>query len=383
MHAFDPRGFKVLLVDDEPRNLMVLSKILKKAGYAVSSAGDGREALDMVLSLDFDLVLLDVMMPEMDGFEVCRQLKLLPRYQEVPVIFITAKAQLESIVEGFELGAVDYVTKPFHARELLARVRTHLRLKQTTAELQVALAAKNKFFSIISHDLKSPINSLSGISSLVLHRGDRADKEELLRYAKNLNDTSRNLSRLLGNLIDWSRMQTGRMEWFPDHIELAPLAQEALSLLAPTAEAKSINLVSEIPPKLIVFADKNMVSAVLRNLVENGIKYTGEGGEVKLHSGGLGDMAEITVTDTGRGIDPEALEDLFRIDVRTSRPGTHKERGTGLGLILCKEFVEVNQGAIRVESQIGKGSQFIFTLPKRPISIEDDAPLLRENDEES
>jgi len=172
------RKFKVLIVDDVPKNIQLAGSILQKEGYHISFANNGETALNLTKTNDFDLILLDIMMPEMDGFEVCGQLKQKPETRDIPIIFLTAKTGTESTIKGFEIGAVDYVTKPFNEKELLARVRTHLELRDAQKNLREANATKDKFFSIIAHDLKNPFNALLGLSKLLLQNFDIFDDDK-------------------------------------------------------------------------------------------------------------------------------------------------------------------------------------------------------------
>lgn len=365
----DEKKFKILIVDDVPKNIQVAASILQKEGYLMAFAQNGVVALNQTESIQFDLILLDIMMPEMDGFEVCKQLRRNPATKDIPIIFLTAKTDTESIVQGFQLGAMDYVTKPFNGAELLARVRTHLELNETHRQLIEANATKDKFFSIIAHDLKNPFNALIGLSRLLMNQFDRMDQESIKEMITLIHDSSNNTYQLLENLLDWSRMQTGKIKWQPTEIGLGAIAYENVCLLNPAAEKKEIRLLSEVHQDTTVYADPNMINMVIRNLLSNAVKFTPKGGEVKIYSQTKGDSEEIVIADTGIGIHQDDISKLFRIDQHVSTPGTEKESGTGLGLILCKEFVEKNGGEIRVESEIGTGSCFYFSLPKHRDSL--------------
>lgn len=359
------RKFKVLIVDDVLKNIQLAGSILQKEGYHISFANKGDTALNLTKTNDFDLILLDIMMPDMDGFEVCDRLKQRSETRDIPIIFLTAKTSTESTIKGFEVGAVDYVTKPFNEKELLARVRTHLDLREAQKNLREANATKDKFFSIIAHDLKNPFNALLGLSKLLLQNFDIFDDEKKMHFIQGIFQSSEQGYKLLENLLDWSRMQTGKINWTPSEIDLCTYAFENISLLKTGAENKNISLYSDISKDTIIYADANMVTMIIRNLVSNAIKFTHEGGEVKISSETKGNEEEITISDTGVGIRPETIEKLFRIDNHHSTLGTANEQGTGLGLILCREFIEKNGGKIWIESEVGKGSEFKFTLPKK------------------
>jgi len=363
------KKFKIFIVDDVPQNIQLAANILKKADYDFFYAENGKKALSIAEENDFDLILLDIMMPEMDGYQVCEHLKNNPATRDIPVIFLTAKADSESIVKGLEAGAVDYVTKPFNEAELLARVKTHLALRQAQQELREANATKDKFFSIIAHDLKNPFSALIGLSELLIKNFTHFDDEKKKSFIQKIYNSSDHMYKLLENLLNWSRMQSGRIQWQPETINLSMISDDNILLLKTAAENKNIHFFSDLDAATIVFADADMVTMVMRNLMTNAIKFTNEGGEVKITSKKTGNYEEITVSDTGLGLSSQDLEKLFRIDVQHSTIGTSKEKGTGLGLILCKEFIEKNGGKIWVDSEPGKGSDFKFLLPKTKDAI--------------
>ena len=356
-------NYQILIVDDVPQNIKVAANILRDERYKLFFATSGSDALTKVQSQSFDLILLDVMMPDMDGFQVCEQLKQVLGLYDIPIIFLTAKTDTESVVKGFELGAVDYVTKPFNGAELLARVKTHLALQQAKRELQTLNATKDKFFSIIAHDLRSPFTALLGLTELIAQRIDHYTQEEILQIAEELHTSAESIHALIENLLTWSRIQRGMIEYAPGAISLNEIANHNVLLLQLRTTQKQIALVTQVHDEITAYADYYMVNTILRNLLSNAFKFTDAGGTITLSIRQKHHLVEIVVTDTGIGIPEGDLPKLFRIDVRYSRSGTSGEQGTGLGLILCKEMVEKNGGQIWVESEVGKGSTFTFTLP--------------------
>jgi signal transduction histidine kinase len=317
-----------------------------------------------------DLVLLDVMMPEMDGFAVCEQLKKNPVTKDIPIIFLTAKTEITDIVKGFEIGAVDYVTKPFNGTELLARVKTHLQLKFTWDLLKNLIAARDKFFSIIAHDLRNPLQALILAADLLYNDYDSLNEDQRKDYTKRFYNGSDQIAALLENLLDWSSTQRGKITFHPRKINISLLAAENINLFKENAKKKNISVSQEIEADTFAFADENMIRTVIRNLLSNALKFTNPGGTVKISASmsASNDMVEITVSDNGVGIKEEDINELFRIDVRKNTRGTANEKGTGLGLILCKEFVEKNNGTIKVNSTPGKGSSFTVTLPRESVN---------------
>lgn len=236
-------------------------------------------------------------------------------------------------------------------------------LSKLNTELQSLNANKDKFFSIIAHDLKSPFISLLGYSEFLAKDLDELTPEEIRKYSEGIYESAHSVFKLLDNLLCWSRLNSGHFELNPISFNLSELVDESLSLFKTSAEGKKIRLIGETEPANPVFADKDMVHIVLRNLVSNALKFTKPGGEVKVKINTDGNFREVIVEDTGLGMHPEDIEKLFKIESHYSTRGTRNESGTGLGLLLCKEFVEKNGGKIRVESCLNEGSSFIFTLP--------------------
>ncbi len=355
--------FKLLIVDDMPKNIQVVANILKNEGYQMTFARDGKSALEKIRSLDYDLILLDIMMPEMDGFEVCTILKNDPNYNTIPVIFLTAKSDATSIVKGLELGAVDYINKPFNHAELIARVRTQLQMKYIREKLVEANATKDKFFSIIAHDLRNPFNHLLGFSEILINKFESLSNEQILKFINNIHSSAQNMYRLLENLLSWSIVQLGTFDWSPAEFDINQIVKETLELLKTQAGSKKIKFNTDLKPGLRGYADVNMITTVFRNLVSNAIKFTPENGHIDINADIKDSLLHISVQDSGVGLSAENIEKLFRINVHFSRKGTNEETGTGLGLILCKEFVEKNGGKIWVKSKEEEGSQFCFTVP--------------------
>ncbi len=252
-------------------------------------------------------------------------------------------------------------------QELIKRNKKLKQAQKKAEESEVKLRelnlTKDKFFSIIAHDLKSPFNSIMGFSELLLEQVRLKDYEGIDKYAGIIWHSSRRAMSLLTNLLEWVRTQTGKIEFNPEFFELVNYIKENVVFYDDIAVQKSITINMDIPHKLIVFADKQMINTVMRNLISNAIKFTREGGEVIISTRKTPKETIVSVRDNGLGIAPDRMEKLFRIDTNVSTPGTNKEKGTGLGLILCKEFVEKHGGSIWVESEEGKGSTFSFTLP--------------------
>jgi len=352
----------ILLVDDTPANLQLLSNILHDKGYNIGIAISGMQALESVNTDPPDLILLDIQMPEMDGFETFKALKLNPNANDIPVMFLTVVADSEKIVEGFELGAVDYITKPFNIPELTSRVATHIEIKRSREKLTELNATKDKLFSIISHDLKSSVGSIFNITDLLLENFDEYEPDKIRQILTSISQSSKTTFELLENLLDWARLQTGKFTQQIEKLDLKTIIYNTLQLYEVIAKNKSITLQNNILSDISIQGDSNMTQTVLRNLISNAIKFTDADGMVTVNSLESDLQVEIQVSDSGVGIVPENIPYLFSIEKNISTPGTRGERGTGLGLMLCKELIEKQGGKIWVESKLGKGSTFKFTL---------------------
>jgi len=268
--------------------------------------------------------------------------------------------RIESIPIAFNNGDTQWFG--IH-QEITDRKLAEKSLNESETKLRELNLQKDKFFSIIAHDLKSPFNSIMGFSELLMDQINEKDYEGIDKYARIISQSSQRAMDLLMNLLEWSRAQTGRMEFNPENFDLVDLIEENKMLFDVIASQKAITIKKVLPHEIFVFADKQMISTILRNLISNAIKFTQKGGEIKIFAEYRENEILITVMDNGIGIESGRIENLFRIDKSNSTTGTSNEQGTGLGLILSKEFVEKHGGKIWAESKQGKGTVFYFTLP--------------------
>ncbi|WP_346863194.1 PAS domain-containing sensor histidine kinase [uncultured Draconibacterium sp.] len=248
--------------------------------------------------------------------------------------------------------------------DITRRKQTEFDLKQSEASLRKLNSTKDKFFSIIAHDLRSPFNGILGFSEILIEQVRKKDYTGVDKYANIINTSSHHAVNLLSNLMEWSRSQTGRMEFSPEYIELARMIKSVVGLIMITAEHKLIKITLNIPSNFVLYADKSMIETVLRNLISNAIKFTPKNGAVIIRAEEKENEYVVAVKDSGVGIEKKNLAKLFRIDSSYSTLGSENEKGTGLGLILCKDFIEKHKGKIWVESEFGTGSTFYFSLPK-------------------
>ena len=362
-----PRPGRVLVVDDEERNRRLLNDILAVEGYDVVEAADGQEALDIVRDRAPDVILLDVMMPKIDGYEVCRTLKQAPETSPVPVLMVTALHDREDLLQGIRAGADDFLSKPVDGREIQLRVRNAVRTRQMHDEIQESYrrlrnleGLRDKLTHMIVHDMRSPLMIMDiGLQCLEEDVGERIDEEA----RDNLTRVRAELHRLLemaNAMLDVSRLEQHQVPLRLQPGDLGALARNVAVQTRPLYRARRIEV--EIEPDLPGIAyDGELVERVFVNLVSNAIRHTQEEGSIRIHVGRSNGAARVEVADDGIGIPPADHQRIFEKFGQVDREKA--KYSTGLGLSFCKLAVESHGGAIGVESEEGQGSRFWFTLP--------------------
>lgn len=497
VRRYNHNGSKILIVDDDETNLKYLMIRLTQAGFEVTQAESGNEALELLGHYMPDLILLDIKMPGMDGFEVCKIVKGMEETEDIPIIFLTALSDTVDKLKGFETGGVDYITKPINFDEVNARVNAHLTLvkqhrelkaseakfqmladfsfdfeywlnesnkfnyvspsskritgyvpsefeedpallrriiypddrervwreieaastsneplvrefrivtrsgeikwiahksvavtdkdgkhygrrasnqdittlklvedalRRSESELKEANHSKDKFLSILAHDLKSPFTGLIGLSEMMYNYSNDLSAEEMREFTSGIYEAAKVIYTLIDNLLTWTRLQSGKMEQSPNRLELKKLVQEVLFLSETNALKKNISLYNEVDPDAFIIADQNMIDLVLRNLISNSIKFTQYGGEVRISATRKDDYYKISISDNGVGIPPQNLTKLFKLDSMLTTTGTNNEQGSGMGLLLVKDFVEIQGGYISIKSEVGQGTTVEFSI---------------------
>ena len=350
----------VLVVDDQSQNLQVVAAVLSMNGFEVILASSGEEAFERLAARTPDLILLDVLMPGMDGLAVCRKIKEDPRWLEVPIIFLSAADDKNLIVKALECGGVDYVTKPFNKAELLTRVRTHLALKQARDELRDLAKDKDELLGILTHDLQ---NNLTGTRL----------NAELLR----ISDTPQKRNACIDNIIQatdgliafvmefHANQSTDRFKIEPSDLEIHELLEDARSRHEAAATQKRISIrIEGSEDPVMAWADQRRLAQVLDNLITNALKFSPEGRTITLHAqSGPGEWAHLTVKDEGPGFTQADKQNLFHRYGRLSAKPTGSELSIGLGLSIVKRLVEGMKGRIALESEAGKGATFTISIP--------------------
>jgi signal transduction histidine kinase len=385
----------ILCVDDEIIVLDALTEQLHKAfgpEYIVEIAESGEEALDIFDELTeegmkFPVIIADFIMPIMKGDELLEKI-----HQKNPLskkIMLTGQASLEGVSNAVNKADLyRYINKPWDKNDMILTIKEAIKsfdlehtilqknkelsqlnesleqkVEERTHQLEELNKTKDKFFSIIAHDLRNPFNTLLGFSELMRVNFDRYSKEQIRSYIDILYETADSGYALLKNLLEWSRSQTGSLKKTPEVIDLVKITADVIQLLENSATKKQISIVNKLNSNVSAYADLNMIHTTIRNLLSNAIKYTNTGGAISITSEQKDSFISICIEDNGIGMSQENIKKLFRIDMNVSTKGTNEETGTGLGLLLCKEFVEKNGGKIWVESIPNEGSRFFFTVP--------------------
>jgi two-component system, sensor histidine kinase and response regulator len=362
---------RILAVDDTKDNLILVQTILESEGYEIDLAGDGIKALQKVEQSPPDLILLDVMMPGMDGYEVTRRIRNNPALNYIPILLITAFHE-SSVVEGLDAGADDFIRKPFDTDELLARVRSLLRLKHSLDEQRQMARQREDFVSRLTHDLRTPLVAADRMLDLFQQEAFCKISPEMKQAIAVMIRSNQNLTQMVNNLLEVYRFEAGKKTLNWEKCDLKEIIQEVISELTPLTDEKNLTLklYSSESDKLgenagVVMGDALELRRVFNNLIGNAIKFTDTGGiEIRIVEKPANSTAEgwvmIEVEDSGYGIAPEDQSTIFE----RFRQGRNKRSGSGLGLHLSHRIVEAHGGTITVISNLGQGSVFTVKLPK-------------------
>jgi two-component system sensor histidine kinase/response regulator len=362
--------YKILIVDDVVSNVLLLKILLTNEKFQVCTANNGTSCIEMARKENPDLILLDVMMPDMNGFDTATILKKDEATKEIPIIFLTALNTPQDLVHGFQVGASDFLTKPFNKEELVMRVTQQISLvaakriiERQNEELRATLSNRDKMYSVIAHDLRSPMASIRMVLNLVVASASpETVGTELYTLLDQANRESEEVHDLLDNLLKWTKSQTGRLTVVKQELDLSDIIPGVVEIFEAIAQTKRIKL--DYQPTggpLKVEADNDMTKTVVRNFLSNAIKFSPEDSSIEIIMAQEGDYAKVSVRDHGVGIAADRLETIFHKGETTY--GTGGEEGSGLGLQLCQDFARKNGGDCTVESVVGEGSTFSVLIP--------------------
>jgi len=362
--------YKILIVDDVVSNVLLLKILLTNEKFKVCTANCGNMCIEQAKAEKPDLILLDVMMPDISGFDTAGILKKDPETADIPIIFLTALNNPSDLVHGFQVGANDFLTKPFNKEELIVRVMHQIALvaakrliQRQNEELRATISNRDKMYSVIAHDLRSPMASIRMVLNLVVSAvSPDTVGPELFELLDKANRESEECHDLLDNLLKWTKSQTGRLNVVLQDLDLCDIVPGVVDIFEMIAMTKNIKLVYESSTSpLVVRADNDMLKTVVRNFMSNAIKFSPEGSSIEITMKEEGDFACVSVRDHGVGIAPERLETIFHKGETTY--GTSGEEGSGLGLQLCADFARKIGGDVSVESTLGEGSTFSVFVP--------------------
>jgi CheY-like chemotaxis protein/anti-sigma regulatory factor (Ser/Thr protein kinase) len=364
----------ILLVDDEMTNIAVLQGVLASAGYQILVASNGREALDAIAQHAPDLILLDVMMPEIDGFEVCRRVKASPQWSHIPIIIITALDEPDDYARALDCGADDFMTKPFTFAVLLARVRGYLRAKQAMEELraaketaEAASLAKSQFLANMSHELRTPLNAIIGYSEMLAEEAAESGQDLFLSDLRKIHTAGKQLLALINDILDLSKIEAGKMTLSLETFDVADVIHDVVTtiepLLAKNANTLEVHVADDVGT---IHSDLTKMRQSVLNLLSNACKFTEQGTvalAVTRETMEGRDWLSCRVSDTGIGMSPEQLQKLFQPFTQADASTTRRYGGTGLGLTITQRLCRMLGGDIMVESALGQGSTFTIRLP--------------------
>ncbi len=367
----NPSDYTILIVDDNQTNIILLQAILKRAKYNTVSATNGTDALRIMQEMHPDLVLLDIMMPEMDGYEVARRKDEIEDIQSIPFLFVTALSDTNSMVKGFKAGCSDFITKPFNTEEILIRIHHQIInvenrriINSKNEELKSLIRNRDKLYAVVAHDLRSPLGTIKSVLDIL---DENLNSEiigfELYDLLHATTESADELFGLLENLLFWTRTQMGKLIFQPKEIKITDAVTDAIKATSSMSNIHRIDIsYSDNTGNATVLADKNMITTVIRNILANAIKFSDEDSSIEIETKIVDNQLSCSITDHGCGMDDEVKQALQQ-QISITTTGKHQEEGTGLGLTLCREFIRAHNGNLSFESEMNVGTTFTFTIP--------------------
>lgn len=361
------KEIRIIVVDDMPANLLLLEEMLRTYGYRIYAFNSGKRALDAVEKINPDLILLDVSMPGMDGYEVCKELKADMNLRDIPVIFVSAMNETVDKVKGFNVGGVDYITKPFQIDEVNARVKTHLTLRFQQQELQNSYIRlrdleemRENLVNMIVHDMRSPLFGILGMLDLMKDALTKRP-EKCMKYVESTLATTHELTEMVNSLLDISRLEEGKMPINVSQCNIEYLINQATKLLSIDHSDIELNI-EMLTDNPDIYCDSGLIRRVLQNLLSNAVKFSHMGGKIIVRVERPDDYIRVSVIDNGPGIPAEFHTKIFEKFGQVSSRTNNRKYSTGLGLAFCKLVIKSHQGDIGVYSVPDEGSNFWFTI---------------------
>lgn len=366
----------ILIVDDNKKNLQVLGNILHEKNYKVAMALDGPSALKLVPKINPDLIVLDIMMPGMDGFEVCSQLKASVETKKIPIIFLTAKIDLEDIVKGFRVGGSDYVTKPFKKEELLARIETHIELienrkqiEQQNQQLLALNALKDKIFAVVASDIKIALDSFIEVPKLIIDPRLKLSTHEIEAIMLDLQTKAGNTYLLLEDLLWWSRAQQKLIQPKIGWVNVQQIFLSIHDYYKDQLNAKNIKLTIEADNSSVIIADEKLTLIAMKKLVHNALKFSNNNSKIWLNYHRNDQISYIDIIDCGIGIPTNIIEKFKNPYSYHTEFGTNNEKGSGIGLKLVFELLALMNAKIDFKSKPGEGTTVRLSFQNEPVNI--------------
>lgn len=356
----------ILIVDDIEYNIILLNQILENSGYRVLSAMSGKKCLEILEKELPDIILLDVIMPELNGFDISERIKSNDRTKNIPIIFLSAISDYETKLKGLEKGAVDYITKPYDDREVIARIQIHLKIQDLEREriehiknLEELNKDKDNLLQVIAHDMRSPLTSIMLMSEFMMSTDKEIDKEKLIKYSNTIFNSSKKILQLINQLMNSSRVDTSKVEI--TKFDLIKSISHSTDLVSRLLDKKIIKLEKDFfKPEVIISLDESKLDQILNNILYNAIKFTDKNGIIKIRVDEANrnelDFIHISIQDNGIGIPANILPEIFNKKFSNHRSGTDGEEGTGLGLSITKNLVSSLNGQIEIESEENRGT---------------------------
>ncbi len=369
-------GSRILVVDDDEVIRKLLRRVLERSGFVVDEADSGEGAIECIESNEPDLILLDVVMDGIDGFNTCRKIKQMPSLKEVPIVFVTGRSDTSSIVEGLDAGGCDYITKPINRHEALARIRNHLKMRVLMRfqrdfidGLKKANFAKNRIIGMASHDLRNPLASIRGLSEFLAESGPL--NEDQIEIIETIQSTSSSMLHLVDELLDLSVIESGEEHSEAEPCQLCEVVSSSLNIYQFTANKKSIKLELEdrgMPDLLML--DKTQFRRLMDNLLSNAVKYSPLGSFIRVVTEHVDGVLKIAIEDEGPGIPEHEMHKLFTDFGKTSVQPTGNETSTGLGLAICKKIAESHRGRVYAENREDRsGARFTIELDTNLLAV--------------